>query len=49
VQQVGIVALLVGRDAEGFEAAVGIFFGVEAGAPTFVGKRRIGDDVVERL
>ena len=49
VQQVGVVALLGGRRAEGLEALVGIVERIEAGAPALVGERRIGDDVVEGL
>ena len=48
VQQVGVVALLGGRHAEG-EALEGVVRRVEAGAPGLVGERRIGDDVVEGL
>ena len=49
VQQVGVVALLGGRRAEGLEAVVGIVERIEAGAPALVAERRIGDDVVEGL
>ena len=49
VQQVGVVALLGGRRAEGLEALVGVVERIEAGAPALVGERRIGDDVVEGL
>jgi len=49
VQQIGVVSLLVGWYAEGLEALVGVVERIEAGAPTLVGKRRIGDDVVEGL
>ena len=49
MQQVGVVALLAGWRAEGLETVVGVVEGVDAGAPAFVGKRRIGDDVVEGL
>ncbi len=49
VQQVGVVALLGGRRAEGLEALVGVVERIEAGAPALVGKGRIGDDVVEGL
>ena len=49
VQQVGVVALLGRRRAEGLEALVGIVQRIEAGAPALVGEWRIGDDVVEGL
>ena len=49
VQQVGVVALLGGRRAEGLEALVRVVERIDAGAPAFVGERRIGDDVVEGL
>ena len=49
VQQVGVVALLGGRHAEGLEAFVGIVGRVEAGAPALVAEGRIGDHVVESL
>ena len=49
VQQVGVVALLGGRRAEGLEAVVRVVERVEAGAPALVGEGRIGDDVVEGL
>ena len=49
VEQVGVVALLAGGRAEGLEALVWVIKRVEAGAPTLVGKGRIGDDIVEGL
>ena len=49
VQEVGVVALLAGRRAEGLEALVGVVERIEAGAPALVGEGRIGDDVVEGL
>ena len=49
VQQIGVVALLAGRRAEGLEAVVGIVERIEAGAPALVRERRIGDDVIEGL
>ena len=49
VQQVGVVALLGGRRAEGLETVVRIVLQVDAGAPALVRKWRIGDDVVESL
>ena len=49
VQQVGVVALLGGRHAEGLEALVGVVERIEAGAPALVAEGRIGDDVVEGL
>ena len=49
VQQIGIVALLGGRRAEGLEALVRVVERIDAGAPALVGERRIGDDVVEGL
>ena len=47
VQQVGVVALLGGRCAEGLKAIVGVVQRIEARAPALVGKGRIGDHVVE--
>ena len=49
MQQVGVVALLSGRRAEGLEALEGVVERVEAMAPALVGKGRIGDHVVEGL
>ena len=49
VQQVGVVAVLGGRDAEVLEAVVRVVGRVEAGAPALVAERRIGDDEVEGL
>ena len=49
VQEVGVVALLAGRDAVVLEALPGVVLGIEAGAPAFVAEGRIGDDVVEGL
>ena len=49
VQQVGVVALLAGRDAVVLEALPGVVLGIEAGAPALVAEGRIGDDVVEGL
>ena len=49
VQQIGVVALLGGRRAEGLESVVEVVQRIEAGAPAFVGERRIGDHVVEGL
>ena len=49
MQQVGVVALLRGRRAEGLEAIVGIAQRIDAVAPAFVGEGRIGDDMVESL
>ena len=49
VQQVGVIALLAGRDAVVLEALPGVVLGIEAGAPAFVAEGRIGDDVVEGL
>src|SRR5690606_36004470 len=47
MQQIGIVALLAGWRAERLEAVIGIVERVDAGAPAFVGKGGIGNDVVE--
>jgi dihydroxy-acid dehydratase len=44
-----VVALLCGRRAEGLETLAGVVERVEARAPALVGKRRIGDDIVEGL
>src|SRR5207245_1157397 len=49
VQQVGVVALLGRRSSERLKSLMGIVKRVDAGAPAFVGKRRICDDVVEGL
>ena len=49
VQQIGVVALLGGRDAEGLESIERIVQRIEAGAPALVGKGWVGDDVVEGL
>ena len=47
MQEIGVVALLGGRDAERLETLVRVFEGIEARAPALVGKRWIGDDIVE--
>ena len=49
MQQVGVVALLGGRRAEGLEALVGVVQRIDAVAPPLVGEGRIGDDVIEGL
>ena len=49
VQEVGVVALLVGGNAKNLEPLEGVVQQIEAGAPTLVAKRRIGDDVIECL
>ena len=49
VQQIGVVALFGGWDAVRIEAVEGVVVGIEAGAPAFVGKGGVGDDVVEGL
>ena len=49
VEEVGVVALLGGRDAVVLEALEGVVLGIQAGAPAFVAEGRIGDDVVEGL
>ena len=49
MQQIRIVALLGGRHAETLKPAKGVFERVEAGAPAFIRKRRIGDDVIKLL
>ena len=49
VQQIGVIALLGGRRAEGLEALVRVVERVDAGAPAFVAEGRIGDDVIEGL
>ena len=49
VQQVGVVALFGGRHAEWLETLIRVVQRVDAGAPALVGKRRIGDHVVEGL
>ena len=49
MEEVGVVALLGGRRAEGREAVVGVVVDVDAGAPTLVGEGRIRDHVVEGL
>ena len=49
VEEVGEVALLVGRDAVAFEPLVGIVRGIEAGGPAFVAEGGIGGGVVESL
>ena len=51
--KVGSVSRLVGAPARlidgGSASLVGIVQRIDAGAPAFVRKRRIGDDIVERL
>src|ERR1022692_431503 len=47
VEEVGIVALLGGWDAEGLESQVGVVAGIDAVAPGLVAEGRIGDYVVE--
>ena len=42
MQQVGVIALLGGRRAEGLEALIRISERIDAGAPALVGERRIG-------
>ena len=49
VQQVGVVALLAGRHAEGLETLVSVVERIESGAPPLIAERRIGDDVVKVL
>jgi hypothetical protein len=49
VQEVGVIALLLGRDAIVLEALPRVVLGIEAGTPTFVAEGRIGDDIIERL
>ena len=49
VQQVGVVALLGGRRAEGLEALIGVVQRIDAGAPALVGERRVGNHVIEGL
>ncbi len=49
VQEIGVVALFGGRDAVRIEAVERVVVGIESGAPAFVGKGRVGDDVVEGL
>jgi hypothetical protein len=49
MEEVGVVALLAGRDATVLEALPGVVLSIKAGAPAFVAKGRIGDDVVEGL
>jgi hypothetical protein len=49
VQEVGVIALLGGRDAVAGETLEGIGVRRETGAPAFVAEGRIGDDVVEGL
>jgi hypothetical protein len=47
VQEVGVIALLAGRDAVVLETLPGVVLGIEAGAPALVAEWWIGDDVVE--
>src|ERR1022692_911548 len=47
VEEVGVIALLGGRDAEALEAQVGVVAGIDAVAPGLVAEGRIGDYVVE--
>lgn len=49
VQQIGVVALLGRRHAEGLKTIVRIVQGIETGAPAFVGKGRIGDNIIKSL
>src|SRR6185437_12072251 len=49
VEQIRVVTLLTRRGAEWLEALVRIVKRIEPRAPALVGKRRIGDDVVEGL
>jgi len=49
VEEVGVIALLAGRRAEGFEAVEGVVGDVDAIDPAFVGQGRIGDDIIEGL
>ena len=49
VQQIGVIALLGGRRAEGLESLVRIVERIDTVAPTLVAERRIGDHVIESL
>ena len=49
MQEIGEVALLSGRCAEGLKAVVRIVQRIDAIAPTLVTERRIGDHVVKGL
>lgn len=49
VQQVGVVALLGRRHAEGLKTVEGVVQRVEAGAPALVRKGWIGNNVIEGL
>ena len=49
VQEVGVVALLGGWNAIGFEALEGIVLGMEAGGPALVAEGWVGGGVVEGL
>ena len=47
VQQVGVIALFVGRDAKVLEALPGIVLWIQPGAPAFVGERWIGNHKIK--
>ena len=49
MQEIGVVALLGRRHAEGVEALEGVVLGIDAVAPAFVAEGRIGDDVIKGL
>ena len=47
MQQIGVIALFAGGRAKGLKSLVGVIERFKAGAPAFVGKWRICDDIVE--
>ena len=47
MQQIGVIALLVGRDAEMLEALIRVVECINAGAPALVAERRIGNHIVK--
>ena len=49
MQQIGVIALLIGRRAKVLKALIRIVLHLDAGAPGFVRKRRIGDDEIKSL
>jgi hypothetical protein len=49
MQEVGVIALLGRRRAEGLESLIRVIGSIYAGAPALIGKRRIRDDIVERF
>src|SRR5262245_44763644 len=48
VQEIGVIALLAGRDTV-LETLPGVMLGIEPGIPAFVAEGRISADVVEGL